>query len=100
MKKSVEYRDHFERLKVSYYEAQSENEMLDLKADVREEMREVDDMRLQEFKDLQKLEMEILLYVSKEKENNDEPIYNPEAELDRMFPNRGDDDFDGESIGF
>lgn len=92
------YSSKFKDLKSSFDEDFGFEDLNDLLCDVEVDMAFVDDMRTEEFAKLRTLKFEIEQFI----ENREKPKshYDPEAELDIMFPDRHDDDFDEDSMSY
>lgn len=95
--KSEKFREQYEIVKTFSGEEDGFRDLKNLQGDVEMEMIEVDDMRLDEFKKLDKLFYEIKQFIEKH-EKKEKKEFDPEAELDWMFPDRHDEGFDEDSM--
>lgn len=70
-----------------------------LKSEIILVMLEIDNEQNADFIGLKSLKSEIDQFI-RDIEKEDEVEFDPEAELDAMFPNRHDDDFDDDSMSY
>jgi hypothetical protein len=95
MKQSKSLRAEFETIEVKFENGNDDHQLIfDLEEKVQMAMDESMDHNLFEFNSLKKLIKDIK-YFKEEYE-----FFDAEAELNSMFPNRGDDDFDDESTSY
>lgn len=97
-----EIRAEFEDVKSRYDTHGDEEGQLEiLLGDCNDEKYRIDDMSTEGFKIIESLEREIRAFIEENAPKETRQMqWNPDAELNRMFPDRGDDDFDEESMSY
>lgn len=96
------FKEEFKSIK-EMHEHDSEQVLEDLqllKSEIILVLLEIDNEQNADFIGLKSLKSEIEKFIRDIEDNEEEVEFDPEAELDNMFPNRHDDDFDEDSMSY